>query len=257
MFFPLHDQNNPPVAIVPWLGYALVAVNVAVYLGEQVLELAGVRELLTFINTYGLVPHAWLAGSSSFTIAGVPRETVTLDFGPHGPWWTLVTYMFLHAGFLHIFGNLWFFWIFADNVEERLGRLPFLALYLGTGIAGGLLHALVASDSTLPLIGASGAVSGVLGAYVVLYPRHRITSYFCPIWFYIRRWDVPAWIVLGFYILLQLLAMRSAALAESPVAFACHVGGFLAGCLAALPFRDPAGAAAPAAEPSAPARLPA
>lgn len=197
------------------------------------------------VMQHGLIPQHVLAGTTEFSTdamvkkigkAEVEHEAIELQIKTTRFWLYLspLTYMFLHAGLLHLVSNLWFFWIFADNVEERMGSSGFLAFYLLAGVAGGLLHLGLHTDSEAPLIGASGAVSGLMGAYIVLFPGNRITSYFCPVWFYIRRIDVPAWIVLGFFLLLQSFALWNSDIMASRVAFDAHIGGFVVGMLSGV-----------------------
>lgn len=146
---------------------------------------------------------------------------------------TLVTSMFLHGGILHLLGNMWYLYIFGDNVEDRLGRLQYLAVYLVSGLFGSLLHILVSPHSAIPTIGASGAISGVMGAYLVLFPRARVLT-LVPILFFLRFLYLPASLLLGFWILMQLLYGCSAAPGSGGVAYFAHIGGFAVGVLAAL-----------------------
>jgi membrane associated rhomboid family serine protease len=164
----------------------------------------------------------------------------------------LVTHLFLHGSWLHLFGNLLFLWIFAPNVEDRLGRPLFLGVYLLGGFAAALGHILVDPSSDVPMIGASGAISAVLGAYMVLFPRARIQSLVFLV-FYYDLIAVPAWIVLGFWFLLQLVdGLASLGLmggTDVGIAFWAHIGGFAAGVAVAVPLRY----ARPAAREPAPA----
>ncbi len=271
MFLPLHDQNNEPVQATPVVSYVLMTITVLVYCYQFLIGLGDAEESLRFSLRHGLVPAPFLAGKTDYECVitldkpspgrrpgrSSPAEQEPGDDGgaselrfqvsntAAGLWLMPITYNFLHGGWMHLLGNLWFFWIFSDNVEERMGKPLFLLFYLAAGVGGGLLHMLLRLESTLPLVGASGAISGLMGAYVILFPGNRITSYFCPVWFFIRRLDVPSWMVLGFFILFNVFAMSQATLSGgSQVAFDCHVGGFLAGLLAGWLFRD-AGPARP------------
>ncbi len=148
---------------------------------------------------------------------------------------TLVTSQFLHGGWLHLLGNLLFLWIFANNIEDDLGRLAFLTFYLGGGAAAGLTQVAIDPGSIVPMIGASGAIAAVLGGYLVLFPRARITSLVFLGFFY-QLIDVPAVVVLGFWFVLQLidgLASLGFAGADGGIAFFAHIGGFVAGLIAA------------------------
>ncbi|RCK81606.1 MAG: rhomboid family serine protease [Candidatus Ozemobacter sibiricus] len=268
MFLPLHDQNNEPVQTLPVVSYTIMALTFLIFCYQFLIQLGDAEEAMRFSLAHGMVPGPFLAGKTQYEhvirLDGpqrsprrrskplpLPSESdregspafheirITVENSRLGIWLMPITYNFLHGGWMHLLGNLWFFWIFSDNVEERMGRLIFLAFYLVTGMAGGLLHTLLHSDSTMPLVGASGAISGLMGAYIVLFPGNRITSYFCPIWFFIRRIDVPSWMVLGFYLLFNVVAMSQTMFAASHVAFDCHVGGFAAGILGAWLFRRP------------------
>ncbi len=268
MFLPLHDQNNEPVQTTPVVSYAIMVLTFLIFCYQFLIQLGDPKESMRFSLAHGMVPGPFLEGKVDYEHvikldatkrakrrrpgpppaesdgdeAGDQKEMrIAVKNSRLGVWLMPITYNFLHGGWMHILGNLWFFWIFSDNVEERMGRLIFLAFYIFTGVAGGLLHTLLNTDSTLPLVGASGAISGVMGAYIVLFPGNRITSYFCPIWFFIRRIDVPSWMVLGFYLLFNVVAMSQSMFAASHVAFDCHVGGFAAGILGAWLFRRPEG----------------
>jgi membrane associated rhomboid family serine protease len=146
--------------------------------------------------------------------------------------------MFLHGGWMHLIGNLWFLWIFGNNVEDSMGHLRFLVFYLLTGLAAATSHVLVDPGSTVPMVGASGAISGVMGAYLVLYPRARVDTLFWLLIF-IRVVPLPAWVLLGYWIVLQLAGSTvSGAAGGGGVAYAAHIGGFVAGMLLVFPFRN-------------------
>jgi membrane associated rhomboid family serine protease len=149
-------------------------------------------------------------------------------------WYTLVTSMFMHGGWFHILGNMWFLWVFGDNVEDAMGPVRFAIFYLLCGIAAALAHIFASPDSALPVVGASGAIGGVMGAYAALYPRapvHMLVT----LGFYFTRIVVPAYVMLGYWFLLQILGgIPSLQGAGGGVAFWAHVGGFAAG-IALLP----------------------
>ncbi|MBF0502053.1 MAG: rhomboid family intramembrane serine protease [Candidatus Riflebacteria bacterium] len=247
MFIPLHDQNNTEVRIKPYVTYGLIGFTTLIYIYQWFVGLGNDHEEIMFVLRYGLVPNAFLNGLPTYDcvlqsgIKGVSeqyRNVVSVTNSPLGITLMPVTYAFLHASWMHLISNLWFFYIFADNVEERLGSALFLPFYLVAAASGGAMHLFFDAGSSLPLVGASGAISGVMGAYAVLFPANRITSYFCPVWFFIRRIDVPAWIVLGFYILVQSFSLWNAEILASRTAFDCHIGGFIAGALIAVMFRS-------------------
>jgi membrane associated rhomboid family serine protease len=221
--FPLRDDN--PTRRAPVVTYGLVALSGAVWLGVQGAGLDALR-LEASICRFGAIP-AEVLGQGRLD-AG-PCEAGGLTQG------ALVTSMFLHGGWFHLLGNLWFLWIFGNNVEDALGRWRFLGFYLVVGVLAAAAH--VASDpgSPAPMVGASGAISGVMGAYLVLFPGARVkTLLFLLVYFTIL--DVPAWVYLLYWFGLQLAA--GALAPGSGVAFWAHIGGFLVGAVALLPFRD-------------------
>jgi len=138
--------------------------------------------------------------------------------------------MFLHGGFLHILGNMWFLYIFGDNIEDRLGHIRYLIFYLLCGIAAGVIHLYTNWDSKIPTIGASGAISGIMGAYLILYPRSRILT-LIPIFFFIQFVEIPAFIFLGYWLLIQLFSASLTPKNVGGIAFWAHIGGFIAGLI--------------------------
>jgi membrane associated rhomboid family serine protease len=217
---PLKDMT--PRRSVPVVTLLLIAVNVGIFIHQLALPAAAGE---AFVRLYGLVPakiELALAGRHySFGEALLP----------------LFTCMFLHGGFLHILGNMWFLWIFGANVEDRLGSVPYLFFYLVCGTGSGVAQVLFSWGSQLPSIGASGAISGVLGAYIVFFPRSRIMT-LVPlfiIWFTAR---IPAMIFIGLWFIIQFLSGLSSLgptslAATEGVAWWAHVGGFLLGLLLA------------------------
>jgi len=210
MFIPLKDNN--PSRTYPAVNITLLLANVVVFLYQLALP---PNDQKLFILSNATIPAhitSFLGGHVGFEAAFLP----------------LVTSMFLHSGFLHLAGNMLFLWIFGDNVEDAFGHLPYLFFYLTCGIGAELLHVLFNSDSTIPALGASGAISGVMGAYMVLYPRERILTLV-----FIFVVPIPAVFILGYWFLLQFLAGIDAlgASAKGGVAVWAHVGGFLLGVL--------------------------
>lgn len=239
---PVHDDN--PTRRVPVLTYLLIAVNVAVFLASPLANLSvsfgegPAREcaVIGFLRDYAAIPKEMLTGDE------LPERPVVLvnregdeyrcpnDGEENGklPWLSVLTAMFLHGGWAHLLGNMLFLYVFGNNVEDRLGRLRYLLFYLGCGYVAAYGHALTQPTSTTPLVGASGAIAGVLGAYLVLYPRARVTSLVPFLLFFPFR--LPAWVVLGFWFVLQWLYFRGTGISdEAGVAYAAHVFGFLAG----------------------------
>ena len=140
----------------------------------------------------------------------------------------LITSMFLHGGWMHLIGNMWFLWIFGNNVEDSMGRLRFVAFYLLTGLAAASGQVITSPDSIVPMVGASGAISGVMGAYLVLYPRVRVYA-LIPIFIFFTSISLPAWAMLGYWFVLQLFSGLFSGGEVGGVAFWAHIGGFLAG----------------------------
>lgn len=248
MFFPLHDQNNEPVRIVPYISYLVIGICFVVQIYQQLLDLQdpSQKARVSFVYKHGLVPDAFLNKKTSYPVAinlknkpikaSIIAEALKLPMIENSPFWIWLmplTYMFLHGGWMHLLGNLWFFWIFSDNVEEKLGTVFFSVFILLTGALAAFGHILLHFSSQNTLIGLSGTVAAVMGAYIILFPSHRITSYFCPVWFFIRRIDVPAVLVLGMYILFQFLAFTQTSI-QTNVAIDCHIAGFFAGSLIAF-----------------------
>jgi membrane associated rhomboid family serine protease len=210
MFIPLKDTN--PSRSYPVVNISLILANVAVFLYQFNLPPNAFK---MFVLSNATVPAripSFLAGHVGFEAAFVP----------------LFTSMFLHAGLLHLAGNMLFLWIFGDNVEDFFGHLTYLFFYLVCGIGAGLLHVLFNLGSTVPALGASGAISGVMGAYMLLYPRERILTLV-----FIFVVPIPAVFILGYWFLLQFLSGINAlgASASGGVAVWAHVGGFLLGML--------------------------
>ena len=245
MFLPIGDAPNPKG--VPFVTYALIALNVAAFvllnvpLGTQQADLSSpeFREYIEVMarELEGRVDLRELAAQTS------AYDLFTFEHGyrPASPQLgDLLSCMFLHGSFMHLFGNMLFLWIYGDNVERRLGALPYLIWYLVTGIAGTLTHALVFQSSDMPLVGASGAISGVLGFYFVFFPRNvvRMLAFLPP--FLMQVFEIPARWVLGMYLVWDNLVPFFVA-GGSGVAHGAHLGGFIVGGLMAW-FMDRRGA---------------
>jgi membrane associated rhomboid family serine protease len=221
---PLHDAN--PTRRTPVVTLAIIAVCALVY-GYQVLLMVegGEAALSAFITRWGVVPAELVEAFRSGAVASI--ETATL-----------ITSQFLHGSLIHIGGNLLFLWIFGNNIEDRFGRLRFLAFYLIGGIVAGLTQVVIDPASTIPTIGASGAIAATLGAYLVLFPRARVTTAIFLVFFY-QLIEVPAVFVLGFWFVLQLFDGLGSlgdmgAATTGGVAFFAHIGGFVFGAAVAL-----------------------
>ena len=211
---PLRDVI--PSRTTPYVTIGLIAVNALVYLYEMTL---GDTSLEEFILYFGLVPAAF-------------------------SWVAVLTSMFLHGGLLHVGGNMLFLWIFGDNVEDRMGHGRFVVFYLLCGAAAALAQTAMSPDSVVPMVGASGAVAGIMGAYFVLYPHSRIVT-LIPLFVFFHVMEVPALVFLGLWFVLQFVSgvgSIAAATGGEPaggIAFWAHVAGFVAGVSGVLVFRRP------------------
>ena len=217
---PLRDRN--PSGVFPTVTMALILANVFVFLYEVHLGSA----IGAFLKHYALVP-AFVTGSVHYGEVSA-AETV-------GPFFTS---MFLHGGWLHLISNMWFLWIFGDNVEDTLGAGRYLVFYLLCGLGAAATHYAIQPNSTVPVLGASGAIAGVLGAYIVLFPGARILT-LVPIFFFIQFMELPAWLILGYWFLLQVLStsLEAVTATQGGIAFAAHIGGFLIGMILILVMR--------------------
>jgi membrane associated rhomboid family serine protease len=215
MFLPLHDDTPLRVIRFQFVTLAIIVLNVAIYGLSWYFFTQAMQANIE--NGLGLIPANLFQISTDLH---VPEPL------------TLITYLFLHGGWLHLFGNMIFLWVFADNIEDAFGYFGFVAFYLLCGIAGGLLHVLMLPNSHSPLIGASAAVSGVLAAYLVLYPRARVWI----LLFIAIPVPMPAIWVLGGWFLLQVYSLASAASADE-VAWWAHMGGFATGIILTLALR--------------------
>jgi membrane associated rhomboid family serine protease len=223
---PLRDDQ--PTFSTPFVNYFLIVLNVVVFLWELSVGMQSQRALNSFMMEFGVVPRHTLA-----VLTGHSYDSLATAILP------LFTGMFLHASFLHVGGNMLFLWIFGDNVEDYLGHFTYLVFYLLSGLAAGATHILLNQASRLPSIGASGAIAGVMGAYFILYPRARVLVWFPPIFLF----HVPAWLMLGYWFLVNFLSGTATAITETSqtsggVAFWAHIGGFVAGVLMINVFRE-------------------
>jgi len=224
---PLKD--DAPRLTIPLVNYFLIAANVLVFLFESSLDRRSTAE---FVQTFALVPERLVAAlQGALPIVhghGAHAVSPVVAFLP------ILTSMFLHSGFFHILFNMWFLWVFGRTVEGTLGHFPYLVFYLTCGFVAALAQIVSDSSSVIPMVGASGAIAGVMGGYFVLYPRARVLM-LVPFLFIFFLW-LPAWAVLGYWFVLQFLSGVGTALVASGksvggVAFWAHVGGFLAGIL--------------------------
>ncbi len=208
--FPIRDHN--PSGRTPYVTFTLIALNVVIFLGYW-LTLQTETQINAFFFQWGLVPENLMRGQ------GVA---------------TAFTSMFLHAGWMHIFGNMLFLWIFGDNLEDEMGHGGFLLFYLLSGLAAAAAQVAAAPYSPIPMVGASGAIAGVMGGYLLLFPKARVDVLFIFIIIF-RIFPIPAWIVLGVWFAIQLFSGVAVPGDEGGVAYWAHAGGFAAGVILALP----------------------
>ena len=220
--FPIRD--DVPSRSFPFVTVGIIIVNAIVFLFEISL---GRLELRLLMDTYGFVPYKVTAYGAGYSLTA--REVFLPAF----------TAIFLHGGWMHLIGNMWYLWIFGDNVEDRLGHLRFLIFYIMCGLIGNLGHYVFNHASQMPAIGASGAIAGVLGAYVISYPAARILV-LVPLFFFLQFIELPAVIVLGFWFVIQFFQGVGALLAPrwlAGVAWWAHIAGFTGGILIFKMFR--------------------
>jgi len=229
--FPYKDDN--PTLATPVVTVLLVALNTAVWILVQ--GMGTEPELSRSVCALGLIPGEFLGRVAEGTSFRLTPATVCV-VGTSQTWYTPLSSMFMHGGWMHLIGNMWFLWLFGNNVEDSMGRVRYFVFYLLCGLAAAAAQTITSPSSIVPMVGASGAISGVMGAYVMLYPRVRVHM-FIPVGFFFFRTAVPAYLMLGYWFLLQLLG-GSVGSGEGGVAFWAHVGGFLAGALLVPVFKD-------------------
>ncbi len=231
--FPYKDEN--PTLTTPVVTVALIAANVAVWL---LVQGAGQQAMLqSSICDLGLIPGR-LFGSIPPGNRVLLGPDVACTVGSFPAWLTVISSMFLHGGWLHLIGNMWFLWVFGNNVEDSTGKLRFLLFYLLCGTLAAASQSLASPTSAVPMVGASGAISGVMGAYIVLYPRVRVHMLIF-LGFFVTTITVPAYLMLGYWFLLQLIGgLPSIAKESGGVAFLAHLGGFVSGMVLVLLFRN-------------------
>jgi len=223
--FPYRDENES--VRTPVVTFALIALN---GLAWVLVQGAGQDPAISAsVCNLGLIPGELL---------GLARPGAGFDMGnglacvvdPGSAPEHIFTSMFLHGGWMHLLGNMWFLWLFGNNVEDSMGHLRFLIFYLVSGVAAAAAQVLSNPDSIVPMVGASGAISGVMGGYIVLYPRVRVFT-MVPLGFFLTSVALPAWVMLGYWMVLQIFGGLGASAAGGGVAFWAHVGGFVAGAV--------------------------
>ncbi len=220
---PLHDDN--PTVLRPVVTIGLIAACVLVFLWQQSLS---PEEEVRAVYALGLIP-AVLFGELALppVIVMVPAEL------------SIITSMFLHGGWLHLAGNMLYLWIFGNNIEDAMGHARFVVFYLLCGIAAALAQAVEDPGSVVPMVGASGAIGGILGGYLLLYPRARVLV-LIPLGFFSQLIRIPALWVLGFWFVLQFIQSALSSGQVGGVAYWAHIGGFIAGMVLIIPFRNKA-----------------
>jgi len=215
---PLRDNN--PINTTPIVTYGIIVLNITIFVFQASLPIA---ELESFFDRWAIVP-------AQLTDSFGPMPIV-----PSVEWATLITSQFLHGGLLHLAGNLLFLWVFGNNIEDHLGHFKFLVFYLGCGVAAGLIQWFFDPDSALPTIGASGAIAGIMGAYVLRFPRAQIIT-LIPLPFFFTTVQIPALFFLGFWFIQQALfslfaLSKNINVGSTGIAYWAHSGGFLVGMI--------------------------
>ena len=220
--FPLGDENNDRI-ITPYVNYAFIAINVLVFVLLQ-----GLGNNDAFTYAFSLVPKEITTGIDITTpqIINVGGETAKIPHyaTPLPVFFNFLSSMFMHGDIMHILGNMLFLWIFGDNIENMIGHIRYAAFYIICGLAAALAQIILGPDSIIPMLGASGAISGVLGGYILLFPTNRVRALIFNVFT-----TVPAYVALGLWIGVQLLQGYFAPAGQGGVAYAAHIGGFLAG----------------------------
>lgn len=234
MFFPYKDDN--PRILIPYVTYSIIILNALVFFYQFGLDLIAERE---FTLKFGLIPATFsdvslsqIVNNYSYRISQAIGRPVTLNVIPGSPWLTIFTSMFLHGGFAHIIGNMWFLWIFGDNVESAFGHKRFAIFYLLSGLGAAFAQVFINVSSMIPMIGASGAIAGVLGAYMLRFPRARV-HVFIFLFIIITTIQTPAFVVIGIWFLIQLTSGIGSLGPDTTggVAWFAHIGGFITGII--------------------------
>jgi len=232
--FPYKDEN--PTELTPLVTLGIIALNVLAWLFVQ--GMGSEEALRTSVCQLGLIPGELLRGVPPGTPIPIGQDQLghmlycdrVVSNAPH--WGAVLTSMFMHGGWFHLLGNMWFLWVFGNNIEDSMGHARFVVFYLICGVAAAAAQVFIQPHSVAPMVGASGAISGVMGAYILLYPRVRVHT-LLTLGFFITTVVLPAYVMLGYWFVLQLLmgALGSLSPTEGGVAVWAHVGGFLCGLL--------------------------
>ncbi len=226
--FPLRDEN--PSTLFPGVTIAIIVTCALCWIFLQ--GMGETRSLAGSLCYFALIPGKVL-GLLPSGVEIPMSQTLTCVVHDQGGYYTIITHMFLHGGWFHLIGNLWFLWVFGDNVEDAMGHIPFLIFYLLCGIAAAAAQMVTNPASAIPMVGASGAIGGVMGAYARLYPKAKVYTLIF-LGFFITTASIPAIFMLGYWFVIQLLGALPALQSSGGgggVAFWAHIGGFLAGLL--------------------------
>ena len=237
MLLPIGDDNLGR-RTTPYVVYIIVAINAFVFLVFQ--QATATEAGAEFTYAYATVPYEITHNVDLVAPVRLPGGGVIPEFpGPSPIWLTLLTSMFMHGSWMHILGNMLYLWIFGDNIEDNFGHARFLIFYLVCGVAASLSQIVVDPNSPIPSLGASGAIAGVLGAYLIMFPRNRVRA-LVPLGFLLTPIELPAVVVLGFWIVLQVISQYTSSFSHSGqggVAYMAHIGGFAAGLVLCFLFR--------------------
>jgi membrane associated rhomboid family serine protease len=231
--FPLRDEN--PTELTPVVTFIIIAINTLVWVFVQHSGMG--QGFLSSLCSFGAIPA---------DITGALGQGQVISLGPDATctvvgqgWLTILTSMFMHGSWMHLIGNMWFLWVFGNNIEDSMGHVRFIVFYLLCGILASVAHIVTDPTSLVPTVGASGAISGVMGAYLLLYPKVRVHT-FIFLLFYVRILLLPAWVLLAEWFVIQLVSgVGTLGAAGGGVAFWAHIGGFVAGLLMIKLFQRP------------------
>lgn len=233
--FPIRDDN--PQLLTPVATFVIVALNAVAWIFVQ--GLGSEPALMGSVCRFGLIPGELLQLAPAGTRLPIGEGSVCV-LSDSGTWYTTITSMFMHGGWMHILGNMWFLWIFGGNVEDAMGSTRFVIFYVFCGLAAAAFQVAADPASTIPMVGASGAIGGVMGAYILLYPRVHVHMLIILV-IYVTTIAVPAYLMLGYWFLVQVLSgVANYGAGGGGVAFWAHVGGFVAGGTLIFLFRNKA-----------------
>jgi membrane associated rhomboid family serine protease len=230
MLIPLSDDNTGR-RTTPYVVYTFIAINIVVFIIQFV---QGDR----FTLGYAAVPYEIVNNTDLVN----PRGRIPQMPGPSPIWLTLFTSLFMHGGFMHIAGNMLYLWVFGDNIEDNFGHLKFAIFYILCGVLASFSQIMLDPQSVIPTLGASGAIAGVLGAYLIMFPKNRVHS-LLPLGIIWTTVEVPAWVMLGIWIVLQFFSQFAAITSHTAqtggggIAYMAHIGGFIAGMILVFIFR--------------------